>query len=322
MKNNPESLAALVSQQLPPIQYLIEGMIARGNLVMLGGRPKSGKSWLALQTAMAIDSGRDFLGRKVTTGRVLYIALEDGKRRIYQRCHTLKWLPSGTASVMFDIGKFDPVGSKLTPGAGVKEIETIAPSFDFIVIDTLIATLSARANENDNASMGSIVNELARIAHDTNTAILLVHHTGKGNVTDPFDLLRGASALRGAYDVGFVLERKQGEKDATLHVESRDLDIEGMTIRQAANGAGWEYQGDKQEIARIRAGKKVVDALKEHGDGMTADELAAALGVSKSAIHKQLTSAEKYGYINRKPDFDTSGRPSDRWYLNLFNPDV
>ena len=319
----PQSLAALVAKSLPPIEYLVKDMIARGNLVMMGGRPKSGKSWFSLQMAKAIDTGKPFLDRKTTKAKVLYIALEDGERRIHHRCHLLKWQPEN-ACVLFDIQKFDPVGSKLNPGPGVQEIEKQAQLFDFIVIDTLIATLSARANENDNAAMGSIVNELARIAHETDTAILLVHHTGKGIVTDPFDLLRGASALRGAYDVGFILDRKQGEKEATLHAESRDLDIGNMTIRQAQNGAGWSYEGSGIVLTEIRAGRKVIKAMKEHGDGKTVEELAEILKVSKQAAHSQLTNAEKYKYVYRKSgnDPNSTGKQADLWYLDYFNPEV
>src|SRR5690606_13611128 len=140
------------------------------------------------------------------------------------------------------------------PGPGLAQIEAIIGDYDLVIIDTLIATLSGRISENDNAAMGVIVNELARMAHDYNKTILLVHHMGKGSAENIFDLLRGASALRGAYDVGLLLERKQNEKEAVLHLESRDVDTLTMTIRQAGQGAGWESLGDGSEIANIRAG--------------------------------------------------------------------
>ena len=43
-----ESFAALVAQDFPPQQFLVDGLIPAGQLVMLGGRGKAGKSWLCL----------------------------------------------------------------------------------------------------------------------------------------------------------------------------------------------------------------------------------------------------------------------------------
>ena len=65
----------LYDRVYPPRQFLIDGILARGNLAMLGGRPKSGKSWLAFQLAQAIDAGMPFLGKATTKTNVLYMAL-------------------------------------------------------------------------------------------------------------------------------------------------------------------------------------------------------------------------------------------------------
>jgi hypothetical protein len=163
--------------------------------------------------------------------------------------------------------------------------------------------------------MGAIMNDLAQIAHDTDTAILLNHHTGKGAAEDVFNLLRGASAFRGGYDVGMVLERKRGEREALLHMESRDVDLSSLTIRQAENGAGWECLGNGNEIEKIRAGRAVIDAMSRHGDGVTAEELAQLMNKSKSTVHSQLTLAERDGHIHRQKRDSENGRPADVWYL-------
>lgn len=309
-------LADLLSIDMPPMKFLVDGMLARGHLAMLGGRPKSGKSWLALQMAKAIDTGKPFLDRKTIQTKILYIALEDGQRRVHQRCKILKWQPKNT-DVLFEIANFNGVGFS-KPGKGLQEIEAYAPQYGLIIIDTLIATLSSKANENDNAQMGAIVNELARIAHDNDTAILLIHHTGKGYSDSPFDMLRGASALRGAYDVGFVLERKQDEREAVLHAESRDMDLDNMTIKQAKNGTGWEYKGNGKEIENIRAGRKMVEVMLEHGDGVTVSELAKLTGKSAQTIHNQLVGAEKNGDVYRQtdPNSDSSTKPADLWFVS------
>lgn len=308
----PKPLADLLDKKFAPLAFLVTSILARGHLAVLGGRPKSGKSWLALQLARAVDLGEMFLGQTTQQARVLYIALEDGERRVYQRSQVLKWQPKA-AAVLFDIARFDGDG---TVGPGVAQVAHLANNYDLVIVDTLIATLSGRANENDNAAMGAIVNELARVAHETDTAILLVHHTGKGAAENVFDLLRGASAIRGGYDVGMILERKQDEREAVLHMESRDVDLSSMTIRQADNGAGWESLGTGAEIKTIRAGRRIVETIQEHGEGLTAEELATAANITRQAAQKQLNVAEGHRLVRReKMRRGGASKPVDLWYI-------
>lgn len=308
----PMPLADLLQREFAPLVFLVDGILAKGHLAMLGGRPKSGKTWLLLQLAQAVDTGRPFLGRTTRRGRVLYVALEDGERRISQRCRLLKWQPE-QAAVLFTIARID---GDMGAGPGVAQLAQLAADFDLIIVDTLIAALSGRANENDNAQMGEIMNALAQIAHDSDTAVLLNHHTGKGIAEDVFNLLRGASALRGGYDVGMVLDRKRGEREAVLHMESRDVDLSELTIRQAESGAGWECLGDGNRIKTIRAGRAVVEAMTLHGDGMSADQLAALMDKAKATIYEQLRLAERDGLVRRQVGKSDNGRPPDIWFLS------
>jgi RecA-family ATPase len=60
--------------------YLVEGA------TILAGRPKIGKSWLALDWSVAVARGGFCFGDvRCKEGDVLYIALEDNKRRLKSR---------------------------------------------------------------------------------------------------------------------------------------------------------------------------------------------------------------------------------------------
>jgi hypothetical protein len=116
--------------------------------------------------------------------------------------------------------------------------------------------------------------------------------------------------------VGLLLERKLNEREAVLHLESRDVELSSMTIRQAANGVGWEVVGSGSELKRIRAGRRVVEALSSLGDGATAEEIAGYLEVSRQAVHRQLEYAERDGLVRREEKVrETGGRPASRWML-------
>lgn len=74
---NLYTMQTLFEQPLEPIDFLVDGLFAQG-LYILGGSPKVGKSWLALQLCLAVCTGTPFLGRPTRQGEVLYLALEDG----------------------------------------------------------------------------------------------------------------------------------------------------------------------------------------------------------------------------------------------------
>jgi hypothetical protein len=220
---------------------------------------------------------------------------------------------------LFEIAKFD--GPNGMPGPGLAQVAALAGEYDLIIIDTLIATLSGNANENDNVQMGAIFNELARIAHHSDTAVLVVHHTGKAARDDVFNTLRGASAIRGGYDVGLLLERKPGEREAILYAESRDVDVENMTLQQVPDGAGWECIGNALEIEKIRAGRKTLQALIDldpDDNGLTVKEIAEHRKVSEATTYKQLEKLEAGGYAIKEEQSSTGdGKQPDIWHVAL-----
>ena len=297
----------------PPLTFLVDGLLARGQLAVLGGRAKSGKSWLVAQLAQALDTGRPFLGRAVTPARALYLPLEDKRARLKRRAGLLGWTPA-TTTFRYKIPLLNDGDGQVGPG--LQLIDQVARDFDVILIDTLIATLDGKVSENDNTSMGAIINALADIAHAAPCAIVVVHHTSKGMSDDVFNLLRGASAIRGAYDVGLMMDRRQGEREAVLHIEARDFQSGGLTIRQRDDGSGWDVVGDAKVITQIRAGRNVIAALEELGGDVTNEEIAEFLQLTRQAVSQQLRLAERDGLVTRKAgQYIGKGRPKELWSL-------
>jgi hypothetical protein len=78
----------LDKQVFPPLAYAIPGVIPEGSVLHIGA-PKIGKSWLVLTFGLASASGGRALGIKVEQRPVLYLALEDGNRRLQDRSRKL-----------------------------------------------------------------------------------------------------------------------------------------------------------------------------------------------------------------------------------------
>jgi hypothetical protein len=85
--------AQLQQKHFPEIPFIVPRYVAPG-LTLLAAKPKIGKSWVCLDIAISVATGRYCLGDvKCNSGQVLFIALEDNERRLH--CRLTKLLPSG-----------------------------------------------------------------------------------------------------------------------------------------------------------------------------------------------------------------------------------
>src|SRR5262245_30883908 len=77
--------AALLARAFPTPRMAVAGLVQEG-VTVLAGRPKTGKRWLALALSLAVAAGEPALGAlAVEPGAVLYLALEEGERRLQGR---------------------------------------------------------------------------------------------------------------------------------------------------------------------------------------------------------------------------------------------
>src|SRR5438876_787246 len=83
------SAAELQNMVFPEIAWIVPGYIVEG-CTILAGAPKIGKSWLLLDIAKAVADGGVCLGSiECDKGDVLYLALEDNRRRLQSRMRKL-----------------------------------------------------------------------------------------------------------------------------------------------------------------------------------------------------------------------------------------
>src|SRR5437870_10438013 len=63
--------------QIPPIDYLVPGLIPRNTITLWTGADGTAKTFLALKMAIAVASGGEFLGRRCQQAPVLYLDYEN-----------------------------------------------------------------------------------------------------------------------------------------------------------------------------------------------------------------------------------------------------
>jgi RecA-family ATPase len=76
--------AQLDDTDISPLSRAVAGLLPEG-FGILSAAPKVGKSWLVLSLGLAVAIGTPFLGVPVAQRPGLYLALEDGKRRLQER---------------------------------------------------------------------------------------------------------------------------------------------------------------------------------------------------------------------------------------------
>jgi RecA-family ATPase len=210
-------------------------------VLMLGGKPKQGKSWLVLSLALEVAAGDMVFGKyQATQGEVLYLALEDTEQRLQAR--TRRLLTSMT-SVPSGIS-FATEWPRLDQG-GLTQLETYIkahPQLRLVVVDTW-AKVSPRTKgearsqyEHDYSALTSLKN----VADTYHITILLVHHLRKTGAEDPLDEIAGSTGIAGAVDGVLLLKRAHGENQATLLITGRDIEEQCLSLTFDSSTTVWQ----------------------------------------------------------------------------------
>ena len=214
--------------EVPP--QIVSGMLPVG-LTVLGGPPKKGKSWLALQLSLAVSQGADFLGRMTEAGDVLYLDVESSQARVQSRLERV-W-PGQAPKQLHISHKCDRLGDGLEEEIE-RWMEEEATHPVLVVIDTVgrvkgAGSRGSNAYENDTKIFG----DLQRFAMDHRLAILAVHHLRKRGIiidSDYFERLSGSMGLVGVSDCVMVLDGERGQPEATLQFSGRDIEDQELIL--------------------------------------------------------------------------------------------
>lgn len=222
---NTYTLQELYKQPIEPIPWVVEDLLAPG-LYFLGGSPKVGKSWLALQLCLAVCRGEPFLGFKTKRNEVLYISLEDGPRRLHIRALRLtEEAPAG----LHLCSHAHLIGHGLEQQ--LDQMLAEHPAVKLVVIDTLQKIREATSATPSYSIDYRDASALKAVADRNDICMVVVHHLRKQKDEDPFKQMSGTNGLNGAADGSIVLDRqKRQEGTATMSATGRDIEDVELTL--------------------------------------------------------------------------------------------
>jgi hypothetical protein len=233
-----------LTSEPPPVRWLVDQLICRGDIHLLLGEPGIGKSWLTMALCLGVINGTDWLGHEVTEpGRVLYIDEENPPDLIFDRLRRLGLTPEGARNLRY----LNNEGILLDRHADelLDEALEFAPSL--IVLDSL--TRFHTGDEDKAGTMATLYNTaLKPLARETGAAVVVLHHAGKTESNSSYRRSRGSGEIIANADAGFdvrqsginlmtIAQFKSRRKMAgdVLHVAITDMPEGGVTLIGGAN---------------------------------------------------------------------------------------
>jgi hypothetical protein len=265
---------------------------------IIAGPPKLGKSLLVLDWLLAGAIGGVALG-KVRVGAVrdvLYLALEDGDRRLQARCRLL--LGDGYPIP----GRFRYILT-VPPGQVLAVLDDALsryPDTQVVVIDTLakVMPLPLQGETAYQRDYRVAVALKRRTDERPGLTIVVNHHTRKALADDFIDSVSGTHGLAGAADTIIVVTRARGQEDGTLRVTGRDVTEAAYAVR--FRYPFWLLDGADLDEARANVRRRaeigalggrsaeIIEFVRQHPAGVHAKQVREKFGNDADMYLKRL----------------------------------
>jgi hypothetical protein len=281
-----------------PVDWLIEELLVEQALGVIQGHYKAGKSWLGLELAVAIVTGRDALGRFAVPhpGAVIMVLEESPERETHRRLDQLRRAHSLSPEAVTDLHLASNQGVRLDPGsewrerlvAAAKEIKPRA-----VICDPLVRLKGGEIDENVQREIVQVLDFISELRREAGCAVIFSHHVGHKDR----GRMRGSSDLEAFWSSKIVIEgEKNPRKLSALHRDAAPTEEYGWDLR-------WHEQSQSMrvEVAEGRsASQKLRDKLLSHVQlhpGESGNAVWKAVGGRKERALEGLRKLGEQGHL-------------------------
>lgn len=275
-------------------EWLIPDILTPNELFIMAAPPRTGKSLFCMTLAKAIATGGKFLDRPVNQGAVLYVNLEDSETKIKTRQIAQGW---AEGMPVYWLDNF-----KLSELDELKELISEIPDIRLVILDTFSRVRDDKSKESSD-DMGRVLEPLQIMARDRDICILLTHHTRKitaeatGDDVDPFDLIRGTTAIRGAVRGALVIMPADG--CYRIITENGYTERNDLRARINPNTLEWNLTGKWAPRIDGSMKEQVIDYLNLHGSG-TVKQIAVDLGFQAGSVGTCLSKLQGEDFVTKQ----------------------
>jgi Bifunctional DNA primase/polymerase, N-terminal/AAA domain/Primase C terminal 2 (PriCT-2) len=296
-----KNAATLQTQTFEPLRWTVNKYLLEG-LNLLGGKPKIGKSWMALDVAAAVASDNGTcMGEECEHGDVLALMLEDNDRRMQRRLTTMlgaqieKWPKRLTYATSWS--RLDVDGLNL-----IREWISTAANPRLIIIDILERVLPRISKRKKRSQYSTDYYGLAMLQEFAKKypglCFLVNTHQRKADADDYIDTISGTLGVTGAADAILILGKDKVSGNKFLYGRGRDLEEFNVIIRQDEH-ARWQVLGPTTEQASSPERTQILAVLKRAGKPMTIKEIASDIGGKYVNVKYLIFKLHAEGHIEK-----------------------
>jgi hypothetical protein len=275
--------------------WLVEELWGAGAVGVIGGAPKSCKSWLALELAVAVASGRPALGRFAigVPGSALVYAAEDAPAQVRDRLEHL----ARARGADFDALEVRLIVEPSLRLDRAEDLARLRATLErhrprLLVLDPYVRL--QRADENNATEVAAILGALRELSRTFNLAIVLVHHARKGG--DLGEGLRGSSDFHAWGDSNLYLRRRR--EGIVLSAEHRAAASPEPLLLSLVADAGPVRLEIKDQPVELPLIERLLRIL-EDGEPRRLEDLRQALRARKQDVSGALRELELAGHVVR-----------------------
>jgi hypothetical protein len=304
VKPLPVVAAAKVQSATERVRWLVEGLWGAEAVGVIGGAPKSCKTWLALDLALSVASGSAALGRFAVSapGTVLLYAAEDSAAEVRDRlaaiaaARALSLAGLKLGVILAPTLRLDRPTDRLRLE---RTLERYRPRL--LLLDPLVRLHAI--DENSAADVSALLGELRALQREYAVAIVLVHHLRKNAPRTPDgQALRGSGDLHAWGDSNLYLRRR--DRSLLLTVEHRSAPAAGpFTLELASQPAlhlrVLDSPGADDLQAHDDLAARVLATLAAAATPLSRDALRDALKTRNATLGEALTRLRTEGKVVR-----------------------
>jgi len=266
------------------------------------GRPKSGKSWFALQLAVAAATGGRAFGEAVTQGDVLYISLDDTENRMKNRQEQVRGGENNKPRLtyLFECAR-DDAGGRQTIENWLEQHSDAA----LVVIDMFVQyrpKLKGSGqdyNQDYEALMG--LKEITR--KHPGLTVLVTHHTRKMAGDNILDEISGTTGIAGAIDAGISIKRDALATTGVLQAMGKEYtDPPNFPIEIKNNPVEWVLHEQAFTPFDVLTAEQraMVVALTEMGGRGNSEQIASHIGKAAVTVRTGMAKVVDAGLATKK----------------------
>lgn len=304
-----KSLADLFNEPPPDHKWLVDGLLTQTGSSLIVAPPKTGKSTLIRNLALAVSRGERFLGMNTLQGPVLYLALEEQKHEVLE--HFEEMGADGTEPLH--------IHAKELPQSPVDNLELAIGEFKpvLVIIDTLMRFTRIK-DINDYSQTVNALSPLTDMARTMGFHIAFTHHAKKDQSGHHGEGILGSTGVFGAVDT--VMEFRVGkDSQRSFKTIQRYGDDFPDTIVRLTEAKRLEIVGDRVEANTRVTEHEFETQLKARG--WTAEKTLLEL-VQGRKNEKQRILRAMYNAIPPKVDRRGSGKKGSPFEYNILPPSI